>query len=148
MQFYTMREAVGGTGAPTAKELAALRPFVTDTLARALASADSVRRVDGQRAPDEKPRFAEGDLFSSLFEAPTSFRVMPAPAGGDTALVPVECTNDRERPVVRWTDTAVVVREHGVWRVQDIRYGGEWDFANKGSLLRSLTAGTSGSTAG
>ncbi len=142
MQFYTMREAVGGTGAPSARELAALRPFITDALAQALSAADSMRAADRQHAPSEKPRFADGDLFSSLFEAPSSFRVMPALAGQDTVLVPVDCTYDRERPAVRWTDTAVVVRSAGGWRVQDIRYGGSWDLANRGTLLRTLSGRT------
>lgn len=143
MQFYTMREAIGGTGAPSAKELAALRPFITETLAQLLVAADSMRGVDVQRAPDEKPRYAEGDLFSSLFEAPTSCRVMPALAGSDTVLVPLACMDDRPKPTVRWTDTAVVVRNGGRWLVHDIRYGATWDFGNKGSLLQALrdTAG-------
>ena len=138
MQFYTMREAVGGTGAPSPKELAALRPFISDSLARLLAVADSLRDADAKQAPDEKPRFADGDIFSSVFEGATSCRVMPALAGSDTVLVPAECVDDRPRPAVRWTDTAVVVRNGERWLVHDIRYGGTWDFANKGSLIQAL----------
>lgn len=143
MQFSTMREAIGGTGAPSPKELAALRPFITDTLARGLAMADSVRAADAKATPDEKPRFVEGDLFSSLFEGPTSCRAMPALGGADTALVPLQCEDNRPKPTVRWTDTAVVVRNGGRWLVHDIRYGGTWDFASKGSLLQSLQHSTS-----
>ena len=138
-QFYTMRDAVGGRGAPSPKELAALRPFITDSLARGLSIADSLRRADMARAPDEKARFVDGDLFSSLFEGATTYRVMPALANRPL-LVPVEFTNDRLRPVVRWTDTVVVVRIEGRWLVQDLRYGGSWDFGNKGMLLQQLRA--------
>ena len=138
MQFYTMREALGGTGAPSAKELAALRPFITDTLARMLAMADSLRSADMKAAPDEKPRFVEGDLFSSVFEAPTSCAATAGIGAGDTVLVPLNCTDNRAQPPVNWTDTAVVVRNGGRWLLHDIRYGGTWDFANKGSLLESL----------
>lgn len=137
-QFYTMREAIGGTGAPLPRELAALRPFITDSLARGLARADSLRRHDIELAGDEKPRFADGDLYSSLFEGVTSFRAMPALANSEPVLVPVELINDRQRPVVHWIDTVVVAQHDGRWRVQDIRYGGLWAFGNKGSLLREL----------
>ncbi len=140
LQFYTMRDAVGGTGAPSAKELAALRPFITDTLALTLAMADSLRRADIARAPDAKPRFAEGDLYSSMFEGATIFRVLPAGSNGNPVLVHVEFTNDRQRPTVRWTDTVVVVQHAGRWLVEDIRYGATWGFSNKGSLRRALVA--------
>jgi hypothetical protein len=138
MQFLAMRDAVGGSGAPSDKELDALRPFITDTLARGLALADSLRAADIARAPDEKPRFVEGDLFSSLFEGATAFRVLPATTAASPILVPVEYTYDRQSPPVKWTDTLVVVQQRGRWMVQDIRYGGTWAFGNKGSLLQQL----------
>lgn len=138
MQFYTMRDAVGVSGAPDAQELAALNPFITDSLSRRLAEADSVRTADMKRAPDEKPAFVEGDLFSSLFEGPTSYRPQPAIQSGDVTLVPMVFVYDRQPPAVTWTDTVVVHQQNGHWRVHDIRYGGTWDFGNKGSLLQSL----------
>ena len=139
LQFYTVRDALGGSGAPTADELAALRPFLSDALARGLFIADSLRRADSTRSPNEKPRFAEGDLFSSLFEGITQYRVMPTEENADSTLVRVEFTNNRARPVVRWTDTVVVVQNEGRWLVHDVRYGGTWGFGNKGTLLRQLT---------
>ncbi len=135
VQFYTMRDAIGVQGAPTPKELAALRPFIADTLARGLVFADSVRESDKRRAPDEKPGYVEGDLFSSVFEGSTSFRVMPTLSTSAPYVVPVEFTDERAKPVVRWIDTAIVIVERGRLVVQDVRYGGTWDFANKGSLL-------------
>lgn len=138
VQFYTMRDAIGVQGAPTPKELAALRPFIADTLARGLALADSVRESDKRRAPDEKPGFVEGDLFSSVFEGSTSFRVMPTTSASAPYTVPVEFADERAKPVVRWVDTAIVIVERGRLVVQDVRYGGTWDFANKGRLLDQL----------
>lgn len=138
VQFYTMRDALGVDGAPRATELTALRPFITDSLAQGLASADSLRIADMQRAPDEKPAFVEGDLFSSLFEGATGMTASAPVATGDVQLVPVTFTNDQEKPAVSWMDTVVVRKENGRWLVHDVRYGGTWAFANKGSLLRSL----------
>lgn len=138
MQFYTMRDAIGVQGAPTPKELAALRPFIADTLARGLVAADSVRESDKRRAPDEKPAYVEGDLFSSVFEGSTSFRVMPTASTSAPYAVPVAFADERAKPVVRWVDTAIVIVERGRLVVQDVRYGGTWDFANKGKLLDQL----------
>lgn len=138
VQFFTMRDALGVDGAPRATELTALRPFITDSLAHGLAAADSLRLADMQRAPDEKPAFVEGDLFSSLFEGATGMTASAPVASGDVQLVPVTFTNDQQKPAVSWMDTVVVRKENGRWLVHDVRYGGTWAFANKGSLLRSL----------
>ncbi len=134
-----MKEAAGIHGAPSPKELAALRPFVSDSLTRALLRADSIRAADIKRAPDEKPSFVDGDLFSSLFEGPTAFVVMPALDTAGAVRVPVQFTNDEQKPAVRWTDTLIVVRAADGWRVHDVRYGGTWDFSNKGALLSQLS---------
>ncbi len=138
VRFYTMREALAISGAPTESELAALRPFIADTLAHMLTAADARRTADRQRAPLEKPSFADGDIFSSLFEGPTAFKVLPAVGEGTTVRVPVEFTNDGTPPPVKWTDTVVVVQERGHWVVQDLRYGGTWGFGASGSLLMQL----------
>lgn len=138
-QFYTMREAAGVFGAPTPEQRRALEPFIADTLARLLAAADSVRSADKRAAPSEKPRFTDGDMFSSLFEGTTSV-VPQRPVGtGDTLLVPVKMTNDQQKPAVVWSDTAVVVRQRGEWRLLDLRFGGTWAFGLHGSLMRILS---------
>ena len=138
MRLLTMRDAVGVRAVPTAHELAALAPFLSDSLTQALASDDSLRAADRKRAPDEKPSFADGDVFSSLFEGPTEFRVMPALDSVTPMRVPIEFTNDAQRPAVRWVDTAVVVQKSGKFVVHDLRYGAVWPFANKGTLLSTL----------
>ncbi len=139
VQFFTMKEAIGISGAPTAKELAALRPFISDSLANALARADSVRASDQQRAPNDKPSYVEGDLFSSLFEGPSEFFVTRAADDAQSPVrVVVTFTNTQKKPKVEWTDTAIVVRENGHWRLTDIHYGATWDFSNKGALRSQL----------
>lgn len=138
IQFYTMKEATGMSGAPSPKELAALRPFITDSLAMMLAKADSVRSADKKRAPDEKPAFVEGDLFSSLFEGPTAFVVKPATDTTSPVRILVEFANTSQKPAVKWTDTLIVQKQAGKWLVHDVRYGGTWPFGNKGGLLSQL----------
>ncbi len=138
MQLLTMRDALGVRAVPTTGELQALAPFLSASLTRALASADSQRTAERQRVPGDKPPFADGDVFSSMIEGPTAFRVMPALDSVAPVRVPIEFSNDAQRPAARWTDTAVVVQQAGKWVVNDLRYGATWPFANKGTLLTTL----------
>ena len=78
-------------------------------IALALASADSVRTADTKRAPTEKPAFADGDVFSSLFEGRTAFRVASTTVRAETTFVVMAFTYDTQKPAVTWRDTLVVV---------------------------------------
>lgn len=128
------------TGAPTVEQLARMAPHLGNELHATLDSAHLRREADVLAQSGEKPAFAEGDLFSSLFEGATS--VAPDAAGADAPVhrLVVRFRNDSVSPVVEWTDTAVVAMESGHWVVTDIRYGGSWPFANRGSLVASLQA--------
>ena len=139
--LYRIRQPFQGSGAPTAAELASMRPWLSADLQTLLVRADSLRSAEAAAAPDEKPSFADGDLFTSLFEGPTTFEVTASEVtGADSAgyRVPVHFTYHDNNTAQRWVDTALVLVEAGRLVVSDVRYGGNWDFANKGSLLNSL----------
>lgn len=140
MQFYTMIDALGVHRVPDATSLSALKPYLSMQLANALASADSLRTADTQRAPNDKPAFADGDVFSSLFEGRTAFRVASATVRAETTFVVMALTYDTQKPAVTWRDTLVVVPESGRPVVADIRYGATWEFAYRGTLLGVLSA--------
>jgi hypothetical protein len=127
-------------GAPDSAGMARIRPFLSDTLAALLVAADAERTADLARAPNEKPSWAEGNIFVSLFEGPTAFYLQPGIPDGRGFKVPVvgqyQPVGDTARTV--WTDTAVVVAERGKWVVTDVIYGGKWDFAPKGRLRENL----------
>ncbi len=139
--LYQVRKPFQGNGAPTATELASMRPWLSAELSLLLQRADSLRTAEAAAAPDEKPSFADGDLFTSLFEGPTTFEVKAGEVTGTDSAgyrVPVHFTYRDNNTAQRWVDTALVVVEGGRLVVSDVRYGGSWDFANKGSLLHSL----------
>ena len=138
MQLYAMLDALGVRGVPDEDALRALRPFLTDSLADALAHADAERRVAVQEAPDDKPPFADGDPFSSLFEGRTEARPDTVVMRGDTALVVMAFSNKTQRPAVNWRDTIVVTPFNGRLVVADIRYGAGWEFGFTGRLLEGL----------
>lgn len=137
-QLYAMLDALGVRTVPDSLSLQALRPFLSDSLAGALASADQERQAGVRSAPTAKAVWADGDPFSSLFEGRSSSRSDTVVMTGDTALVVVAFSNSTLRPVVNWRDTVVVTRERGRFVVADIRYGMASEFGFTGRLLENL----------
>lgn len=145
-QFYTLIDGLGVRGVPDSVVLEVVRPYLDTTLVRLLTEARHEREIASHRAPDEKPPFVEGDMFSSLFEGTTSFTLRAVTARGDTTFATMAFTNSMQPPTVRWTDTLVIVPRPNVtprspqFVIVDLRYGGDWDFANRGTLLGNLRA--------
>jgi hypothetical protein len=139
--FYAEKMKRGVDGLPDAKQLDRLRPFFSTKLRKAIDAAIIAQKKFIEKNPDDKPPLIEGDLFSSLFEGPTSFEAGAATLKGATARVPVHFTykdpGDPSHPQ-KWTDTLVLVKENGKWLVDDVEYGGTWDFASKGKLTDAL----------
>ena len=139
-RFYAAAIASGASGAPSAEDLAVLSPFLSDSLKALLGAARRLYEAARVQAPDDKPPFADGSLFSSLFEGPTTVSVVGDTARGATHAVTVRMTYSGADPPVSWSDVALVVQEHGRFVIDDIEYGGNWDFANKGTLRSSLAS--------
>ena len=137
-QFYAATIAEHMSGAPTAQQLATLAPYVSDTLRSLLAAARKRNEADVVRAPDEKPSFAEGDLFSSLFEGPNEATALADSARGALRVATVRLTYTGAQPALTWIDHVVLTEQAGRYVIDDIEYGGTWDFASKGTLRSSL----------
>jgi len=75
-----------------------------------------------------------------MFEGATAFRIGDCTAHGAKADCSVSLTYESpgDKPQ-RWSDTAVLVQTASGWRVDDIDFGGNWPFANKGTLKENLT---------
>ena len=137
-QWYTMLDALGTHTVPEPRALDALRPFMSDTLHHLMQRAHAVRDSVRALVPREKPPFADGELFASLFEGYTAWNPQRTQTVGDTALVLMAFVNDTQKPEVRWADTVIVVRERDRYVVTDVRYGAGWDFAARGTLQHAL----------
>ena len=59
-------------------------------------------------------------------------------AGVMTCKAALVHTSPGERSPVTWTDTLLLKKQNGAWRVDDIVYGGSWDFGPKGRLTDIL----------
>lgn len=126
-------------GLPTIEQCRQMGPMLSTALQDAFGRARREQDKFIGAHPDEKPPWADGDLFSSLFEGATSYditRVDQAPDHADV-LVKLTFSNAGGRTLT-WSDRLVLVRENAHWVIEDLEYGGNWDFANSGSLRRSL----------
>lgn len=139
--FYRAHVEERASGVPEGRALQRYRPLLSKRLLGLIERAGARREAAIAAHPDEKPPFDDGDLFSSLFEGPTGYAL-----GERRVLAP-----ERERIAValtyhdaqtaedaRWTDHALMLREDGRWTLDDIEYGGSWDFAARGRLSDAL----------
>ena len=91
-----------------------------------------------KKHPDEKPPWAEGDLFSSLFEGPTSYEIGKMRTKGATREVDVYLHHVSEADKVKWTDTVALKKAGGKWVITNILFKGKWAFKSGNSLLNAL----------
>ena len=81
----------------------------------------------------------QGDLFSSLFEGATGVEVKACKEIEQTAACDIRLSYapPGQEPA-HWQDILMLVRTDEGWRVDDIEYGGDWPFGNKGTLRQNL----------
>ena len=121
-------------GIPSEAERAKYAPFLSPALERLLGEAEAAEQRFA-KANKDSPPLLEGDIFSSLFEGASSVAVGPCSrAGGQGRCgVKLEYVGNDMKPVA-WSDTVLLVDTPAGWRIDDIAYGGNWAFGNKGKL--------------
>ena len=138
--FYTAYLALKQGGIPDAKARRTLEPFLSPALDGLLARAEAAEAGYVALTKNQVPPLLEGDIFTSMFEGATAFRVGDCAAQGTKAECPVSLSYESpgDKPQ-HWSDTVVLVETASGWRVDDIEFGGNWPFANKGTLKENLT---------
>lgn len=139
--FYELCIKERVTGLPTDEQFEAMREMLSDNILGLLADARMEQAEFARENPDEKPPWIEGDLFSSLFEGPTSFTVGAATVERDRARVTVSFADDHTddgKPFEWKDDVLLIIDVNNEWKIDDIEYRGEWDFASRGRLSESL----------
>lgn len=145
--FYTVHQASDQDGIPDAALLARYGPYISPGLTDLLTRASVARQRFAQKVKDSPP-LIEGDLFSPNFEGITAFKVgaCSADAKGAHCTVALHYTTKnptaQDKPV-DWVDTIYLVDAGGSWRVDDIAFGGNWDFGNHGRLSDVLKSAIS-----
>ncbi|MBI3678533.1 MAG: hypothetical protein HY243_18140 [Proteobacteria bacterium] len=137
--FYSAYKSLPADGVPDAAGRTKLEPFISQTLEKLLSDAAAAEAAFAQGTKGQSPPLLEGDVFTSLFEGATSFKIGTCKSEGRKGTCAAELTyaSPNQKPVV-WTDTVYLVQTDAGWRVDDIGYGGSWDFGNKGRLSETL----------
>lgn len=129
-------------GIPDAKGRARYEPYISPALDKLLADGN---RAEAAFAAANKgfPPLIEGDLFTSNFEGATSFEVGrctgDARSGQCSVMLGYDDRqrNPKDKPV-SWSDTVYLISTPAGWRVDDIGYGADWAFANRGRMSQTL----------
>jgi len=126
------------TGIPDAAGRARLAPYLSPALNKMLADGAAAEARFAARFKNSPP-LIEGDLFSSMFEGATAWKLGTCSASGTTARCPVGFTHAQAgHPPVTWTDTLLLANTAAGWRVDDIAYGAGFQFGNTGKLTDTL----------
>ena len=130
-------------GIPDAAGRAKYGPFLSPEFEKLLADANAAE-ARFLKANKGSPPLIEGDLFTSMFEGATAYKVGACTDEQTNASCPVDLTySDKKAAPVHWTDTVYLTKTNAGWRVDDIGYGASWAFANKGratTVLRQTIA--------
>jgi hypothetical protein len=90
------------------------------------------------KAPTDKPLLIEGEVFASLYEGYSSFKVLNTELVKDTALLSVEFTNQSYQQV--WTDKVRLIAVAGSWKLDNVVYGKASSQLDLQQLLRAFVA--------
>ncbi len=125
-------------GIPDAAGRAKYAPFISAALDKLLADGNAAQTKFNKTNKDSPP-LIEGDLFTSMFEGATSYTVGACKTNGAQASCPISFVyDDKKDPPTRWTDTVYLTKTQAGWRIDDIGYGGSWEYANKGRLSATV----------
>lgn len=143
--FYTayIGQHAQGRGIPDATVRLRLQPTLSPRLNKQLAAAATAQARLTAKVKNAVPPVLEGDIFSSLFEGPTSWRIGSCQQKDKTARCSVALTYapappDPKAKPANWTDTIVLAATPQGWKVDDVIYDAGFAFGNTGRLSDML----------
>lgn len=136
--FYATLGDLNIRGLPDKDQLKEITPFLSSDVIAIIKRDQKKQAAFIKKHPDEKPPWAEGDLFSSLFEGRTQYGLGKTRTKGSTREVDVYLQFNGETDKAKWTDTAVLKKAGGKWVITNILFKGKWLFKTGGSLLKAL----------
>ena len=123
-------------GLPTAEQRQRLAPHLTPALLERFDAARAAQRAFEVEHPGEKPPFADGSLFTSLFEGADRFEIVGSESGPDGGAAVTVRFGYQDAPP--WEDTVIVVREGTRYAIDDIVFSGAGEFNPPGRLTEIL----------
>ncbi|MES2472808.1 MAG: hypothetical protein V4601_08205 [Pseudomonadota bacterium] len=141
-----------GGGIPDAATRLRFSAVLSPRLNKQLADAAAAQARLTAKVKNAVPPMLEGDVFSSLFEGATAWKVGACQSDGSNARCPVALTHVSppiagRAPVkpAQWNDTVLLTNGPGGWKVDDVIYDASFAFGNTGRLsamLRMVIAAT------
>ena len=116
-------------------QLGANTTLLSKQLSHLIARAKEVEELDLQRVrnseyPTDKPLLIEGEIFTSVYEGYSSFKLDEMEVENNTAKAVVTFSNEGYN--LNWSDTLMLINENG-WKLDDVRYN-----KDGGSLKKTL----------
>lgn len=138
--FYNLYIQMKPRGIPDAKQRAEFDPLVSSSLGKLLDAAAVAEGAHRRKTNNEEPPLFEGDLFTSLYEGATSYKLDTCVTESDKAYcdVALSYAEPGDAKLTTWTDKAVLARGPRGWLLDDIAFGGAWDFGQHGTLRGAL----------
>jgi hypothetical protein len=139
---YAGQQAQGG-GIPDATGRLRYTPVLSPRLNKQLAAAAAAQARLSAKVRNAVPPMLEGDIFSSLFEGATTWKVGACQSDTKTARCPVALTyvpapSPKAPKPANWHDTVVLVSTPQGWKVDDVVYDAGFAFGNTGRLNQML----------
>jgi hypothetical protein len=141
---YDGQRAQGG-GIPDATVRLRYSPVLSPRLNKQLTDAAAAQARLTAKVKNAVPPMLEGDIFSSLFEGASAWKVGACQGDAKTARCPVALSyvppvlaNRKPEKPANWTDTVMVVNTPQGWKVDDVAYDAGFAFGNSGKLSGML----------
>jgi hypothetical protein len=146
--FYSVYsgQRAQGRGIPDATVRLRLQPVLSPRLNKQLANAAAAQARLTAKVKNAVPPMLEGDIFSSLFEGATAWKVGSCQPNGQTARCTVALSYTPPPPPpggkpakpASWNDTLVLAMTPQGWKVDDVIYDAGFAFGNTGRLSEML----------
>jgi len=93
-------------------------------------SRESIRK---SKTPTDKPILVEGEIFASLYEGYTEWKILGKKQTADTVWVTVEFSHKDYQQT--WQDQLVCIKEKTIWKFDNVLYGKPAHIANLQQVL-------------
>jgi hypothetical protein len=140
---YKDQHALGGI--PDATVRLRYSPVLSPRLNKQLVEAAAAQARLTAKVRNAVPPMLEGDIFSSLFEGATAWKVGACQGDAKTAHCPVTLsftpppTQGPKAPKpASWSDTLLLTHTPQGWKVDDVVYDAGFQFGNTGRLSEML----------
>jgi hypothetical protein len=145
---YANQQTHGG-GIPDATERSRYMPVLSPRLNKQLVAAATAQARFSAKVKNAVPPMLEGDIFSSLFEGATAWKVGACQISAQTSVKSARCPvaltytpsssqNAKAPKPANWSDTVLLVETPQGWKVDDVIYDAGFAFGNTGRLSGML----------